>query len=87
MLRQIEWGVQNGPITKNEVLPVISFTSFTGSIRVIVICHDQKFPKQMKKYLSVGENKEELVKFLRKDWSSNSTGNNKIVNRYLYSKD
>ena len=22
MLRQIEWGVQNGPITKNGVLPV-----------------------------------------------------------------
>ena len=22
MLRQIEWGVQNGPITKNTVLPV-----------------------------------------------------------------
>ena len=25
MLRQIEWGVQNGPITKNEVLPVTTF--------------------------------------------------------------
>ena len=25
MLRQIEWLVQNGPITKNEVLPVITF--------------------------------------------------------------
>ena len=24
MLRRIEWGVQNGPITKNGVLPVIS---------------------------------------------------------------
>ena len=22
MLRQIEWGLQNGPITKNTVLPV-----------------------------------------------------------------
>ena len=25
MLRQIEWGVQNGPITKNGVLPVATF--------------------------------------------------------------
>ena len=25
MLRQIEWGVQNGPITKNRVLPVTTF--------------------------------------------------------------
>ena len=24
MLRRIEWGVQNGPITKNGVLPVTS---------------------------------------------------------------
>ena len=23
MIRQIEWGVQNGPITKNAILPVI----------------------------------------------------------------
>ena len=25
MLRQRKWGVQNGPITKNEVLPVTTF--------------------------------------------------------------
>ena len=25
MLRQIEWGVQNGPITKNRVLPLFYF--------------------------------------------------------------
>ena len=25
MVRQIEWGVRNGPITKNEVLPVTTF--------------------------------------------------------------
>ena len=25
MLRKIEWGVQNGPITKNEVLPVTKY--------------------------------------------------------------
>ena len=28
MLRQIEWGVQNGPITKNTVLPVSIFFIF-----------------------------------------------------------
>ena len=58
----------------------------TGSICVTVIRHEQKLPKQMKKYLSVGENKEELVEFLFKDWSSNSTHINKIINRNLYSK-
>ena len=58
----------------------------TGSIRVTVIRHEKKLPKQMKKYLSVGESKEELVEFLLKDWSSNSTHINKIINRYLYSK-
>ena len=26
MLRKIEWGVQNGPITKNRVLPLIALT-------------------------------------------------------------
>ena len=26
MLRQIKWGVRNGPITKNGVLPVASIT-------------------------------------------------------------
>ena len=57
----------------------------TGSIRVTAIRHDQKLPKQMKKYLLVGKNKE-LVEFLLKDWNSNSIHNNKIVNRYLYSK-
>ena len=58
----------------------------TGSIRVTVIRHEQKLSKQMKKYMSVGENKEELVEFLLKNWSSNSTHINKIINRYLYSK-
>ena len=58
----------------------------TGSICVNVIRHEQKLPEQMKKYLSAGENKEELAELLLKDWSSNSTRNNKIVNRYLCSK-
>ena len=35
MLRQIEWGVQNGPIPKNGVLPVITllFRKFCFSLR------------------------------------------------------
>ena len=35
MLEQIEWGVQNGPITKNEVLPVINlfFRKFCFSLK------------------------------------------------------
>ena len=35
MLRQIEWGVQNGPITKNGVLPVtiLFFRKFCFSLR------------------------------------------------------
>ena len=33
MLRQIEWWVQNGPITKNGVLPVTTFWKFCFSLR------------------------------------------------------
>ena len=35
MLRQIEWGVQNEPITKNTVLPVstLIFENFCFSIK------------------------------------------------------
>ena len=35
MIRQIEWGVQNGPITKNGVLPVtkLFFQKFCFSLR------------------------------------------------------
>ena len=35
MLRQIEWGVQYGPITKNELLPLTTllFKKFTLSLR------------------------------------------------------
>ena len=29
MLRQIEWGVQNGPITENRVLPVTKYFPFS----------------------------------------------------------
>ena len=35
MLKQIEWGVQNGPVTKNGVLPVTAlfFQKFCFSLR------------------------------------------------------
>ena len=35
MSRQVEWGVQNGPITKNEVLTVttVFFRKFCFSLR------------------------------------------------------
>ena len=35
ILRQIKWGVQNGPITKNRVLPVTTlvFRKFCFSLR------------------------------------------------------
>ena len=35
MLRQMEWGVQDGPITKNGVLPVTAsfFRKFRFSLR------------------------------------------------------
>ena len=36
MLRQIEWGVQNGPMTRNGVLPLTTlfFSKFDFSIRI-----------------------------------------------------
>ena len=54
----------------------------TGTIRLTAIRCNQKLPKQMKKYLSVGENKEELVEFLLQDWSSNHIHIGKMKNRY-----
>ena len=33
MLRQIEWGIQNGPSTKNRVLPITILKKFNLSIR------------------------------------------------------
>ena len=36
MLRQIEWGVQNEPITKNGLLPLTAsfFLKFNWSVRI-----------------------------------------------------
>ena len=36
MLRQIEWGVQNGPITKNTVLPVSTFFLFFFFLKILL---------------------------------------------------
>ena len=55
----------------------------TGSIRITASRPDQKIPKQLKKYLSLGSNKEELVDFLLKDWSSNNRNTQYIRNRYI----
>ena len=40
----------------------------TGCIRVSIQRRDQEFPKQLKKFLSVGQNKIDFVWFLLKDW-------------------
>ena len=34
MLRQMEWGVQNGPLTKNGVLPSNYFVVFKNFVSV-----------------------------------------------------
>ena len=34
MLRQMEWAVQNGPLTKNEVLPSNYFVFFENFVSV-----------------------------------------------------
>ena len=54
----------------------------TGIIRITASQPDQKIPKQFKKYLSLGSNKEELVAFLLKDWSSNNRSIRYIQNKY-----
>ena len=43
----------------------------TGSIRLTAARLEQKLPKQMKKYLSIDANKEELIDFLLNDWKTN----------------
>lgn len=40
-----------------------------GKQRIKIIGRDQKTPKQMKKFLSCGQNKEQLVEFLFQEWS------------------
>ena len=52
-----------------------------GSIRLTATRCDQKLPKQLKKYLCVGENKEELVDFLLNDWSTNGDHKSMLNNR------
>ena len=47
-------------------------------------CRDQKIPKQIKKYLSVGANKKELIEFLLNDWSMDNRHIKSLCNRCIY---
>ena len=54
------------------------------SIRVTASRRDQKLPKQFKKYLSVGVNKQELIDFLLDDWSTPPKHHQVIRNKTIY---
>ena len=56
----------------------------SGSIRVTASRRDQKLPKQFKKYLSVGVNKQELIDFLLLDWSTYPKHHQLIRNKTIY---
>ena len=43
--------------------------------------HEQKLPKQIKEYLSIDANKEELIDFLLNDWKTNKNYTGMLVNR------
>ena len=45
---------------------------------------DQKIPKQIKKYLSVGANKKELIEFLFNVWSTDIRHIKSLSNRCIY---
>ena len=48
----------------------------SGSIKFTAMRTEKKLPKQQKKYLSLGSNKEELLDFLLQDWSNNERHSN-----------
>ena len=48
-------------------------------IRITASIRDQKLPKQFKKYLAVGENKQELIEFLLADWSTQAQHHHQII--------
>lgn len=52
-----------------------------GTIRITASRCNQTLPKQMKKYLGEGENKEELIDFLLNDWKTNKDYKEKLKNR------
>ena len=56
----------------------------SGYIRVAAYRRDQKLPKQLKKYLSVGINKQELIDFLLNDWSTHPKHHQLIRNKTIY---
>lgn len=55
-----------------------------GSIRISAQRRNQKVPKQLKKFLSVGENKIDLVRFLLKDWSQEMKHVETISGKEIY---
>ena len=56
----------------------------TGSIRIQLTRRDQKPPKQFKKYLSGGSNKEDLVRLFLADWSDPDRFKAMIADRIIF---
>ena len=56
----------------------------SGSIRVTASRRDRKLPKQFKKYLFVGVNKQELIDFLLDDWSTHPKHHQLNRNKTIY---
>ena len=55
-----------------------------GTKRIIPTREDQKLPTQMKKFLALGTNKTELIKFLLKDWRTGNRHLNTLRNKTIY---
>ena len=53
----------------------------TGSIRLTAARLEQKLAKQMKKYLSIDADKEELIDFLLNNWKTNKNYTGMLMNR------
>ena len=53
----------------------------TESIRLTTASLEQKLPKQMKKYLSIDANREELIDFLLNDWNTNKNYTGMLIIR------
>ena len=56
----------------------------SGLIRITASRRDQKLPKQFKKYLAVGENKQELIEFLLADWSTQAQHHHQISEKTIF---
>ena len=53
-------------------------------IKITASRRDQKLPKQFKKYLAVGENKQELIEFLLADWSAQAQHHHQISEKNIF---